>query len=122
MSTPKISSKNSNQKFSIPVLVLITIFFSTIIFSSCTTAQSELREDETAAVNDSLYTALQKKDSTKFTTDEYKYYHKLKEKSERELKEAQMDDGKRTVLWVVGIAGVIVGFFVIVGASFKPGC
>ncbi|MBS1494335.1 MAG: hypothetical protein JST55_12530 [Bacteroidetes bacterium] len=114
----KVVSKISKLIFIIPVLLI-----STIIFSSCTTAQSELKEDVTAAVNDSLYISLQKKDTTKFTKTEASYFHKLKEKSKDELTQAQVKDGVGTAFVILGAIGTLVGgFLLFVGGMMGHGC
>ncbi len=104
------------MKFLFPLLLLSSIILSSV-FSSCTISQSSLKENLSSTCNDSLYLALQKKDSTSFTKSESAYFHKFKEKCIKETNQAELNDGRDTLIIVLGVAAVIVGGLAWLGGS-----
>ena len=92
------------MKFLIPI-VLIAAF----IFSSCTGARTSVREDISSPCNDSLYLALQKKDSLNFTPAEKDYFHKIRSECKEEMFQAGLADANKSVLVGIGALAVTLG-------------
>jgi len=103
------------MKFLLPLL-----FTCVIIFSSCASSQIALKNDSRSPCNDSLYLALQEKDSSTFTANEKIYFSKMKIKCDSLTKKAELDDGKETVLWCLGLAAAGVAIMGLAGHFLKP--
>ena len=100
------------MKFLIPVILIVAV-----IFSSCTGSRTSIKEDAGSPCKDSLYLALQKKDTVTFTTNEKNYFHKMEKECGEKLIEAEKDDARKTALIMAGaILAAVAGFFAFVSS------
>jgi hypothetical protein len=74
-----------------------------------------LKNDSRSPCNDSLYLALQEKDIGTFTANEKIYFTKMSSKCDSLTKKAELDDGKETVLWCLGLAAAGVAVMALAG-------
>ncbi len=92
------------MKFLIP-LILINAF----VLTSCTGSRTSVKEDTGSPCNDSLYLALQKKDTSSFTPAEKNYFFKFRDECSEEKKQAEIADMNKTVLAGLGGLAVLLG-------------
>jgi hypothetical protein len=97
--------------------LIYAVLFATLSFSACTTSQSSVKEDISSPCNDSLYKAMQKRDTTSFTLNEKNYFHKMEKECGEKLIEAEKDDARKTALILAGaILAAVAGFFAFVSS------
>ena len=96
------------------------MFIAVMIFSSCTGSRTSVKEDASSPCNDSLYLALQKRDSNTFTTSESNYFHKFRNECKEEIFQAGIADGNKTVLIGIGALAAALGLALYIALVTVP--
>jgi hypothetical protein len=105
------------EKFFFPVFLLAA---SALILSSCTTYRSAIKDNPQSACNDSLYIALQKRDSSTFSPGERAYFNKIKKECTDEQWQAELADTNLTTLLGLGSILLAAGIAIFLAIHF-PG-